>query len=63
MLILVAFCGYGTAGMLGGMTATHWNDVIVPYWPATLEQFFGLITNMKTSIVATAVSTNPVIIV
>ena len=62
MLIFVAFCGYGAAGMLGGMTASHWTDVIVPYWPANLEQFFGLMIDMKTCIVATAVSTKPVTI-
>ena len=48
--------------MLGGMAATHWTDVLVPYWSAagpTLEPFFGLIVDMKMCIVATAVSANP----
>ena len=56
MLILLAACGFGVAGVLGAITAKDWSEDIVDNIPSFFDSVTGDIRDLRVDIAATSVS-------
>ena len=56
LLILLAACGFGVAGVLGAITAKDWSKDIIDNIPSALDPYTGDIRDIRNDTAATAVS-------
>ena len=60
LLILLATCGFGVAGVLGAITAKDWSEDYVDrgndLFPSQLNPFEGDLRDIRNGVAATAVS-------
>ena len=58
LVTVVAFCGFGAAGVLSAMAAKDWNEDVIDPLPSFLNSLIGDLTDIRNDMIATAVSIN-----